>query len=74
MTIILKQNPYLSQGTFVRTLVLDNGMPVKFIGDEPKWISKETKMDGVIVGLLFNNTDDQDRLGNVFALVGNFVN
>lgn len=49
-------------------------MPVKFIGDQPKWISKEIKMDGVIVGLLFNNTDDQDRLGNVFALVGNFVN
>lgn len=49
-------------------------MPVKFVGDEPKWISKETKMDGVIVGLLLNNTEDQDRLTNVFALVGSFVN
>lgn len=31
-------------------------------------------MDGVIVGLLLNNTQDQDRLANVFALVGSFVN
>jgi hypothetical protein len=32
---------YVSEGVFNRKLILNNGMPVSFEGDEPKWISSE---------------------------------
>jgi len=40
LTIVIGSNTYVKEGTFVRTLVLDNGMPVKFTGDQPQWVSK----------------------------------
>lgn len=31
-------------------------------------------MDGVIMGLLLTNSDDQDKLASVFGVVGGLVN
>lgn len=41
LIMTIEKNDYVSQGTYNRKLVLDNGMAVSFEGNEPKWISNE---------------------------------
>lgn len=49
-------------------------MPVSFEGSEPKWISAEEKIDGVILSYLLTNNKSEDQLPIIFVFVGNVVN
>lgn len=56
LILTIEKNDFVSAGVFHRRLVLDNGMPISFEGDEPKWISSEDKVDGVFTSYILNNT------------------
>ncbi len=74
LVLTIEKNDYVSEGVFNRKLVLDNGMAISFEGNEPKWISSEEKVDGVIVSYILSNSNAQGQLSIVFAIIGNLVN
>ena len=55
-------------------MVLDNGIAISFEGDEPKWISSEKMVDGVLASYIFINSKEEGQLSIAFAILGNLVN
>ena len=64
----------MCEGVFHRRLVLDNGMPVSFEGEEAKWISIEQRLEGIFVSYILSNTKTEEQLSTVFSIIGNLVN
>ncbi len=74
LILIVEKNDFITQGTFHRKLVLDNGAALSFEGDEPQWISSEKKVDGVLASYILANSKEEGHLTIAYAIVANIVN